>query len=92
MYVQLIRSLSCERVASFTVIFASPVREKDCFIVMGNFQTFWPSSSFHFQILVIAVTLALASVGAVGLSKLKVDFNPLWYLREDSYQRSFLVT
>ena len=34
-------------------------------------------------------TLALFGAGIYGVTQLELNYNPIWYLRESSYQRQF---
>ncbi len=41
------------------------------------------------KLVVIAFTLALFGMGAFGVYNLEADYNSVWYMRENSYQKRF---
>ena len=41
--------------------------------------------------MVIVVTLGLFGGGIYGMTQLETDYNPVWYMRESSYQQHFYI-
>ena len=54
---------------------------------IAKFLLKWPV-----KIVVIVLTLALFGVGVFGTSQMEVDYSPVWYMRQSSYQQHFYIS